>query len=293
MIITTIIIILILLIIMIGGYQKDISVYYEHDTYYEYKNVQYGNHKRNLLDLTLPKTKTEGLILFIHGGSWLTGNKDGYYNDLIMWCKDRGFAACAINYRLMFSSYSYEHILKDIDNALKKVKELGQEKNIEIKNALLTGHSAGGHLSLLYSYLMKESAPIKPACVVNLSGPTDLTDFNYYKGEPNITISFIFTLLTKRLITFSNHTNRKDILLKASPISYINNFTVPTITAHGVKDSVVPYSNATILHDILNQYNVENILIPFPNSDHGLESDPDCKAMLDEKMLEFACNYLK
>lgn len=292
-IIASLSIILILSIIISCGYKKDKSIYYEHDTFYEYKDVQYGNHKRNILDLTLPKSQTNGLILFIHGGSWVSGSKDGYYNDLIMWCKDRGFAACAINYRYTLSSYSYEHILKDIDHALKKVKELAFEKQLDLKNALLTGHSAGGHLSLLYSYYLKDTAPITPSCVVNLSGPTDLTDPNYYKGGPNIVLSVTFSLLTKRLITFNNHNSKKDVLLKASPITFIDNFTVPTLTAHGVKDSVVPYSNATILHDILNQYNIENMLIPFPNSDHGLESDPDCREMLDAKMFEYANKYLK
>lgn len=285
--------VLVLILIIFLGYKKDISSYIEHDTYYEYKNVSYGNHKRNILDLTLPKTKTNGLILYIHGGSWLTGSKDGYFNYLIMWCEERGFAACAINYRYTLSSYSYKDILKDIDNALKKVKELGEEKYLDLTKVLLTGHSAGGHLSLLYSYFMKDTAPITPSCVVNLSGPTDLTDPNYYKGKQNITISFIFSLLTKHLITYNNSERKSDILLDASPITFIDNQTVPTITAHGVKDSVVPFSNATILHEKLEANNIENILIPFPNSDHGLESDPDCQNELDAIMFEYAIKYLK
>lgn len=293
LIISSIAVIIIILLIIFVGYQKDIHTYIEYDNYYEYRNVLYGNHKRNLLDLTLPKNKTNGLVLFIHGGSWLSGNKDGYFNDITMWCQEYGFASCAINYRYILSSYSYRDILKDIDNALYKVKELGKTKSIDLNKVLLTGHSAGGHLSLLYSYKMISTAPITPTCVVNLSGPTDLTDPNYFKGKENIKVTALFSLLTKDLITYSNNNRKAQILLDASPVSYINNYSVPTITAHGVMDSVVPYSNAIILHEYLNKNNVENILIPFENSDHGLESDPTCKERLNSLMLEFANKYLK
>ena len=78
-------------------------------------------------------------------------------------------------------------------------------------------------------------------------------DENFY-SKTTLKVDFIFSFLTNKIITKSNYLNKCKFLNDASPINYINEFTVPTITAHGVKDSVVPYSNAITLHNILNQY---------------------------------------
>lgn len=265
--------------------------YSEQVTHYEYFNVYYDSHKRNTLDLTLPKNNTNGLILFIHGGSWLSGDKEVYKNNLLEWTINKRFAACAINYHYAYGMTNYEDILNDISNALSRVKQLAEHKNIILTKVLLTGHSAGGHLSLLYAYSRIDNSPIKPACVVNLSGPTDLNDINYFSKNP-LKIGYIFSSLTNRIITTSNYTKKYNILKNVSPINYITNNTVPTLTGHGTKDTVVPYSNAIKLHQILNQNNVINDLIEFPNSNHGLESDQNKTEILNKLMYEYAIKYL-
>lgn len=271
--------------------ENNVSSYTDSKYYYGYYNVSYGNHQRNKLDLTLPKNDTNGLILFIHGGSWMSGDKESYRNNLVDWTINNGFAACAINYRYVTGIYSYDDILEDISKSLMKVKEIASTKNINLTKLLLTGHSAGGHLSLLYAYSKVDNAPIKPCCVVNLSGPTDLNDTNYY-SKSTLKVSFIFSSLTNNFITKSNYFNKDKILNEVSPISFINENTVSTITAHGIKDNVVPYSNATSLHKLLDDNNIDNILIPFINSGHGLENDNDSKNKLDYLMIEYAKKYL-
>lgn len=270
------------------------SSYIEHLNYYEYIDMPYGDHQRNVLDLCLPKNDTNGLVMFIHGGSWVSGDKKGYSNSIKEWCNNKGYAACAINYRFISGPYNYIDILDDINNALLKVKQIASDKSINLTKVLLTGHSAGGHLSLLYGYSRYESAPIKPTCIVNQSGPTDLNDSNYYiNNEFNVNLIYIFSNLLKSLITVSNYQKKSDILALASPISYITPNSIPTITCHGINDDIVPYSNAISLHNKLSENNVSNILITYPNSGHGLENDEDCSKLSDELMNEFANKYLK
>lgn len=271
--------------------ENNILSYIENEYYCGYYNVSHGNHQRNKLDLTLPKKDTNGLILFIYVGSWMIGDKESYRKNLVDWSVNNGFTACTINYHYVTGIYSYDDILEDILKFLKKVKEIANDNDINLTKLLLTRHSAGGHLSLLYAYSKVYNAPIKPCCVVNLSGPTDLNDVNYY-SKSTLKVSFIFSSLTNNFITKFKYINKDKILNEVSPINFINLNTVSTITAHGMKDDVVPYSNATTLHKLLDDNNINNILIPFVNSGHNLENDSDSKNNLDYLMIEYAKKYL-
>lgn len=266
---------------------------YEHSNYYELKDVTYGKNQRQTFDLNLPKNSTTGLILFIHGGYWVSGDKSSYANEMVDWCTLKGVATCAINYRYTSIRTNYLDILDDIYECLRKVRLLSKDYNLNLTNLMLTGHSAGAHLSLLYAYKVNMSSPINPTCVVALSGPTDLTDENYYNDSKfNIKITYLFSYLTNSLITVNNHSKKTKELLTASPINYINHNSVPTIICHGTLDDVVPYSNAERLHDCLNKNSIYNVLIPYQNSGHNLENDQEAEEYKNLLMNEFVNRYL-
>ena len=57
-----------------------------HDEYGErFTDVKYGNQPHNTYDLFLPNDATKNdslaLILYVHGGSWLGGDKNEHHND--------------------------------------------------------------------------------------------------------------------------------------------------------------------------------------------------------------------
>ena len=144
---------------------------------YIYADAAYGDEERQILDLYIPKESdgTIGLVLMIHGGAWIAGDKNAYGADMLRYVsEDVGLAAAAINYRYLSETVNLHDIIDDIDLALQFIKEKGEENGVTIDKAMLTGTSAGAHLSLLYAYSMKDTAPITPACVVSYCGPTDL-----------------------------------------------------------------------------------------------------------------------
>jgi len=283
-----------LILLSITSCKNKNYIYTEYDNYYEYIDVSYGKHKRQILDFYLPKnTSNKGAILFIHGGSWISGDKESYINDLKYWCEQKGYASCAINYRYISGKANYKDILDDITNSLSKIKEIAEEKEIILENLLLTGHSAGAHLSLLYAYKNKDTSPITPKCVISYCGPTDLTDENFYiDNEFNVKLVYLFSNLTGKTITVKNHSKKKDTLNAASPIHYVTKDSVPTVICHGTLDDVVPYTNATRLQSKLNEFNVKNILITFDSSGHSLENDPEASNYARELMHEYVDNYL-
>ena len=264
---------------------------------YEYRDVAYGTHERQVLDLNIPKeTDGEiGLVLFIHGGAWIAGDKSSYENGVRSAADTYGYAAASINYRYISDTVSFADILDDIDAALARIKEIGIENGVNINKVLLTGDSAGGHLSLLYAYSRAETAPITPAAVVSNSGPTDLYDNNFYinnaLGDAEV-LAGLFSDGCGKEFTYAERESVKQELMEASPVYYVNENTVPTIICHGMKDTIVPYSNAVTLDARLTECGVTHDFVSYPNSGHGLESDEEQAKYAEELMFEYLRNYV-
>ncbi len=265
---------------------------------YVFANMNYGKQERQVLDLAIPKDNDGevGLVLFIHGGAWIGGDKD-VYKDMVSDCANKeGLAAAALNYRYINESTSLHDIADDIDAALSAIKEKGKEKGVNINKVLLTGASAGAHLSMFYAYSRKDTAPITPAAVCSYCGPTDLYDDNFYYGSDlgdTDTVCQLMSWACGESFTIEGKDIAKNALYSVSPVTYVNENTIPTILCHGEKDTIVPYSNALSIVEKFEQYDVEYEFISYPNSDHGLANDPDCAERADELMREYIDKYVR
>lgn len=265
------------------------------DGYNAFENVSYGDHSRQVLDLYLPEENdgTAGLILLIHGGAWIEGDKSSYTAAAKDIAKKYGFAAATINYRYLSDDVDMNDILDDIEAAVAKISALGEENGVRIEKMLLSGHSAGAHLSMLYAYSRTENSAVAPVAVVDYSGPTDLTDEEYLT---NAISGIVFQLLS--YATGESINNAEDAqayrneILAFSPVSYADT-AVPTIIAHGAKDSVVPYQNAVDLDAALTLAGVKHDFVTYSNSDHDLAADDDCEEKVYTLMLEYAYEYLE
>lgn len=266
---------------------------------YEYRNLSYGSHgKRNLLDLSIPKEHSVemGLVLYIHGGGWVAGDKNGYRSAVEYYSEKKGYVAAAINYRYLSEDVDMYDILDDIDAALECIRQKGEEHGVIINKVLLTGGSAGGHLSLLYAYTRAETAPIKPVAVISDSGPADLTDEKYYTesilGDVD-SIAQLFSWACGKKFSYAERDSVKDELMKVSPVYYVNESTVPTVINHGMKDSVVPYNNAVTLDARLTEFGVTHYFNAYPESDHDLGADKSNRRLAETLFEEYCKTYLK
>lgn len=264
---------------------------------YEYRDVSYGAHERNKLDLNIPKDNDGeiGLILFIHGGAWISGDKSSYEKGIESAASHYGFAAASINYRYISADTDMHDELDDIQNALAKIKEIGLENGVNINKVLLTGDSAGGHLALLYAYSRADVSPVPPVAVVSNSGPTDLYDDNFYHNNAigdKETIAGLFSYGCGQSFAYSQKEYAREALASVSPVSYVNENTVPTVINHGMKDSIVPYSNAQTLDRLLTQYGVTHCFNSYPNSDHDLGADSANSDIASDLLVEYCNTYL-
>ena len=143
----------------------------------DFQNILYGIDKSQNFDIIIPKEKNVHAIIYIHGGAYLTGNKRQYPSFLLDYAGNNIFAT--IDYRLLNTDNDVQisDILSDVDNALTKITEISSSHIITIKDFILVGHSAGGHIGLLYGYkYLQKNEKIKIVACVSLAGSTDFFD---------------------------------------------------------------------------------------------------------------------
>lgn len=273
----------------IGGPEFDCQTFFD---------LSYGTHERQVVDLCIPNGASGdiGMVLFIHGGAWIQGDKETYDGGMSYGASSLGVATASVNYRYISESVDLHDVLDDINSALATVKAKGAEKGVNINKVLLTGDSAGAHLALLYAYSRKQTAPIAPVAVISNSGPTDLYDDNFYHNNAMGDTAFVCQLMSYacgQSFTYEQKESAKAALYSVSPVSYVSADCVPTVINHGDADSIVPFSNALALDALLTQYGVEHVLNVYDGADHDLGKDEEARVKADELLFGYIDRFLK
>jgi acetyl esterase/lipase/ketosteroid isomerase-like protein len=113
---------------------------------------------RNLLDIVLPDEPGSGrpILLQIHGGGWMIGDKREQGGPLMGYLASRGWVCFAINYRLSPQAKFPAHIV-DVKRALRWIREHAHEYGADPDFICVTGGSAGGHLTALTALVAERS----------------------------------------------------------------------------------------------------------------------------------------
>lgn len=260
-----------------------------------FKDIAYGNDEKQTFDLTLPVDSREsiGLLLYIHGGGWVGGDKSTAKNAFEVTKSNELYATASLNYRLAKDGLvDIYDIIDDITAALVHIKELAVGYNVNIDKLIIGGHSAGGHLSLLYAYRYKDISPIKIVGAIASAPASDISLDDFYKknclGDEEHMCELMSTACGVKF-TKQDRAAYTELLQSLSPIYYVSADSVPTALLHGKKDGVVPYKSSENLSQKLTEYSVENDLIIFENSEHGLDKDKETRAyaetLLNERVL--------
>jgi acetyl esterase/lipase len=243
-------------------------------------NVSYGNNSQQVFDLYLPanrsETTTKTLIL-VHGGAWIEGDKAdmNYAVDIIKQFLPE-YAIANVNYRLATTgNYAFPMQINDIDAIVQKLKN--EDYGIS-DNFGFIGTSAGGHLSMLYSYGHNSNNDIKMVC--SIVGPTNFTDPNYINNPAWLNLYFNLTGV--------HYADNPSYYEQLSPLYRATTSSVPTIMFYGNADDLIPTSQGVDLHAKLDQLGVYNEFNLY-NGGHGNWSQTD---LLDAnlKMIAFIQN---
>lgn len=239
-------------------------------------------------------------IVFIHGGGWHAGSRQGYLGQ-IQEAARRGYVAVTITYRLMQFDESKKETttattifpaqIHDAKAAIRWLRAIAEKYKVDKNRIGVTGGSAGGHLSLLVgltepdSNLEGESGnpseSSRVQAVVNFYGPTEMA--SCYKAS---SVAWIF-----RLFLGGKADEAPEAYKAASPTTYVSDDDPPVLTIHGDKDELVPLQQAKLLDKKMKAAGVPHTLLVMEGQGHGFDAKHQQEAQ--KAMWDFFQKYLK
>lgn len=119
-----------------------------------YRDIAYGTHKMNVLDVYRPKCAdipNLPVIVSVHGGGWVYGDKN-LYQYYCMSLAQRGFVVVNFTYRLS-PEHKFPCHLEDTVKVFEWVLKNGAKYGMDRSNVFAVGDSAGGHILSLFCLL--------------------------------------------------------------------------------------------------------------------------------------------
>ena len=202
------------------------------------------------LDLFLPRLKygkSMPVIVWIHGGGWIEGDKN---DSPALELARQGFATASINYRLAPEA-TFPAQIRDCKRAIAWIRKHGPEYGIDPDRIGVWGLSSGGHLAALLATtsgtkLFEEDLPASEkgstaisACC-DWSGPTDLINFREQCPPDAVYSTFQPADLVDRLLGGPVQENEA-LAREASPITYASENCPPILIMHAAEDPIVPF----------------------------------------------------
>jgi acetyl esterase/lipase/peptidoglycan/xylan/chitin deacetylase (PgdA/CDA1 family) len=242
-------------------------------------NITYSiaNNTELKLDLYLPKDRRapNPTLMLFHGGGWVEGQKERNVFQLLPYLS-LGWAVINVEYRLARNTPAPAAV-EDCRCALRWVAYHAREHNLDTSKIVLTGTSAGGHLSLIAGMLPEQSVfdrqcptdgatkwreatepKINVAAIINWYGITDVADLIAGPNAKHYAIEW-----------FGAMSHREELARQLSPINYVRAGLPPILTIHGDQDDIVPYNQAVRLHAALDKAGAPNQLVTLPGRKHG------------------------
>ena len=204
-------------------------------------------------------------LVYIHGGGWIFGSKETSVLQFLPFL-EKGWTVVNVEYR-MASNSPAPAAVEDTRCALRWVYRNAAQWHFDTSKIVLTGHSAGGHLSLITGMLPEGTGldnqcygeeKLSVAAIINWFGISDVNDL--IKGS---------NLKNYAAMWMGSQPNAEEIARRVSPLTYVRSGLPPILSIHGDKDDVVPYSQSLRLHEALNKAKVPNQLLTIKDGGHG------------------------
>jgi acetyl esterase/lipase len=214
------------------------------------KGLSYGPYgRRNELDVwrarATPADARRPVLLQIHGGAWIIGDKGQQGLPLMLQLAADGWICVAINYRLSPKATWPEHLL-DVKRALAWIREHIAEYGGDPTRVSVTGGSAGGHLAAMLA-LTANDPRFQPGFEdVDTSVEACVPVYGVYDFA-GIFTSAEAVRATDRLGGWIMGTSiREDRAAyeDASPLAHVRPDAPPFFVIHGASDNLAPVGQA-------------------------------------------------
>ena len=231
------------------------------------ENLSYGScDKWHLLDLYRPKDKEGKLpvLLNIHGGAWVYGDKK-VYAPYCMYLAAQGFAVVNASYRLA-PKHTFPAPLEDVGSIMEWVVTNAKQYHLDLRNLFFVGDSAGAHLATAYTAIQLNSDYAKefpkitvspkfvPKALVLNCGVFDMEGEVEHRG----------VLLTTFLTDILGEKPTGSSIKKMSPVRYITPDFPPVYLATSNGDFLRKHSHR--LKEVLEQKKIDFVFKEYGNN---------------------------
>jgi acetyl esterase/lipase len=246
--------------------------------------------------------KVRPVVVWIHGGALIMGNRKSVPRNLLDLCRDEGYALVSIDYRLA-PEVKLPEIIADVEDAFRWLRGDGaKECRLDTDRMIVTGGSAGGYLTLMTGVVVRP----RPKALVAYWGYGDVdgdwctkpSEF-YRKQVPLIDkveadkgvggkvitgsedgVDFKARgrfyhylrqngLWTKEITGFNPVTDKVK-LDRYCPVRNVSAEYPPTLLVHGTEDTDVPYQLSADMANELARFKVPHELVTVTGAGHGL-----------------------
>jgi acetyl esterase/lipase len=242
------------------------------------KNIRYadGARRRHLLDVYRPKAGAvrAPVLLQIHGGAWMIGTKDTQGRPLMNALTHAGWVCVAINYRLSPRAKWPDHLV-DCKLALAWIRQHITEYGGDPRRIVVTGGSAGGHLSTLVGLTANdprfqpgfEDVDTSVEACVPMYGAYDLEQiFGAYPSRVGRRLgSWMGSLVLGRGL------DDPEAYREASPVYQVATGAPPFMVVHGSIDNLVPVEQARRLVDELRAAGGQVAYVELEGAPHAFD----------------------
>lgn len=274
------------------------------------RNITFAIHKETgtplLADLWRPPVfvETSGIgIIYLHNSAWHYMDKDVLTRPWFRYLAGQGHVVMDVAYSLAphntgVSGFSPLHaMLFDVKRAIVWLKANAQQYNVNAKQIVLMGTSAGGHLALLAAYTPQvaefqipghSQADTSVCGVVSLYGISDLESAHHYFQRIPTTNEHIERALRLLRVIPSNGQVvgpprfipsilgdlPSDVSLHnhpGSPLNHVGPHCPPTLLIHGSHDFGVEVTQSRILYQALCIAKIPAVFVELADADHAFE----------------------
>jgi acetyl esterase/lipase len=240
------------------------------------RNIEYGKGGGHplLLDIVRPNpapTNAMPAVIFIHGGAWRAGNKNGAP---VRFLAERGYFVASINYRLS-SEAPFPAAVEDCKCAVRWLRANAGKYNISSDSIGVWGASAGGQLAEFLGTTGDDpryegtggwtNASSRVSAVVSFFGPSDfMGGIGKFRNEDGSRGNYEVVKFLGGLPA-----DKPDVYRDASPLTHVSQMSAPMLLVHGDQDPIVPLEQSSRMANALREAGVGVKFIVVTNGVHG------------------------